>query len=77
MLKPKNRRTDVWSTIRARIETGRDRCSLCDTFFLDGDITVGGTAADGRIHYTCTPCSHKLQVIDGIGIVTWPVRGRS
>jgi hypothetical protein len=71
-------RNAVWSTIRNRIKTGRgDRCSFCDTLFLDGDIAVGGTAANGRVHYTCTGCVHELQVIDGVGVVTWPVRGRS
>jgi hypothetical protein len=72
------KRTDVWSTIEEWIETGRaDRCSLCNKLFLDGDKAVGGTAADGRVHYTCTGCVHMLQTIDGYGIVQWPVRGRA
>jgi hypothetical protein len=72
------KRKPVWPNIRDRIETGRgDHCSICGSLFLDGDLTVGGIAADGAMHYVCSGCVHELRTIDGVGVVSWPVRGRS
>jgi hypothetical protein len=72
------RRGRAWSTISGWIKTGcADRCSMCRVLFLDGDITVGGVTADGRVQYACTKCARELEVIDGIDVVTWPPRGRA